>query len=156
MINATLLTGVIRDSFEPFNNLRIVDLSKNMFTGPLPESIFDSTVIELLYLSDNALTGSIPSNYGNAMNLRDLYINNNMLIGTVPDIAPNQFMNLTEFLLFSNTITGSMPASICALRGEDNTTTTSDNNDLVALVADCGGISPIIQCDCCNGCITPE
>jgi Leucine-rich repeat (LRR) protein len=148
-VNATNLAGVVRDSFEPFTKLRFLDLSKNRFTGTLPESLFDSSAIELLYISDNALTGSIPSNYGNAISLRDLYINNNMLVGTVPPVLPGQLGNLTEFLVSGNGLTGTMPASICALRGDD------PENDLFNLVSDCGGVSPLIQCDCCNGCVTP-
>lgn len=146
-MNDTNLEGTIRDSFETFQNLRFVDFSRSKFSGPLPGSIFDNKAIEILYLSENALTGSIPANYGNASNLRDLYINDNKLVGMVPSIAPGQLLNLTEFLLENNTITGTMPASICALRGED------EKNDLYALVADCGGMAPLIQCDCCNSCV---
>lgn len=149
LVNATKLTGVIRDAFEPFRSLRFADFSKNQFSGPVPGSIFESSSIELLYFSENQLTGSIPSNYGNASNLSDLYINNNKLAGTVPPILPGQFPKLTEFLLFSNSLTGTMPASICSLRGDDT------ENDLTELVSDCGGSTPLIQCDCCNGCITP-
>lgn len=148
MVNATNLSGVVRDSFEPFNSLRFLDLSKNRFTGTLPGSLFDSELIEIIYISENALTGSIPSNYGNAINLRDLFINNNLLAGTVPPVTPGQLPNLTEFLLSGNALTGTMPASICALTGDD------PENDLVTLVADCGGTTPLIQCDCCNGCVT--
>jgi Leucine-rich repeat (LRR) protein len=147
-VNDTNLSGIIRDSFEPFTDLRFLDLSRNRFTGTLPQSLFDSSTLEIFYISENALTGSIPSNYGNALRLRDLYINNNMLAGTVPPVMPGQLPNLTEFLLSGNDLTGTMPASICALVGED------PENDLVTLVADCGGITPLIQCDCCNGCIT--
>ena len=146
-MNDTNLEGTIRDSFESFQSLRFADFSKNKFTGPLPGSIFDIAGIEILYFSENALTGSIPANYGNASNLRDLYVNDNQLVGMVPPITPGQLLNLTEFRLENNSITGTMPASICALRGEDET------NDLYALVADCGGMVPLIQCDCCNGCI---
>jgi Leucine-rich repeat (LRR) protein len=150
LVNATNLSGVIRDSFEPFNNLRFFDLSKNRFTGTLPGSLFDVDSIEIIYIYENSLTGSIPSNYGNAIHLHDLYINNNFFAGTVPPITPGQLPNLTEFLLSGNELTGTMPASICALTGSD------PESDLVTLVADCGGTTPLIQCDCCNGCITPE
>jgi Leucine rich repeat len=146
-VNGTQLEGSIRDAFEPFQNLRFVDLSMNMFTGPLPGSLFDVPTLEILYLSENALTGSIPSNYGNASNLRDLYLNSNELVGMVPPIQAGQLASLTELRLENNALTGSMPASICALRGDDRET------DLVALIADCGGTTPKIQCDCCNSCV---
>lgn len=147
-MNGTNLKGVIRDSFEPFRNLRFVDLSKNLLTGPLPSSIFNSDAIEILYLSYNALTGTIPANYGNASKLHDLYLNDNKLTGMVPPVGPNQLQNLTEFLIENNLISGTMPASICALRGQNPAM------DLFTLVADCGGVVPRIQCDCCSGCIS--
>jgi hypothetical protein len=140
------MEGVIRDSFEPFQNLRFVDLSSSQFTGPIPSSLFDVPTLEILYLYENALTGSIPSNYGNASNLRDLYLNDNMLIGNVQPIEAGQLDRLTEFRLENNMLTGSMPASFCALRGDDR------EQDLIALIADCGGAMPQLQCDCCNSC----
>jgi len=127
--------------------LRFVDFSRNAFTGPLPGSLFDNGAIELLYLSENMFTGAIPSNFGNADTLRDFYVNDNMLIDMVPSIQSGELEGLSEFRLENNGITGTMPASICALRGDDR------ENDLVTLIADCGGTNPLIQCDCCNGCV---
>lgn len=118
-----------------------------MLTGTIPASIFEIATIEILYFSNNELTGSIPSSYASAGSLRDLYVNGNQLTGNVPDIEPGQLMALTEFRLESNAITGTMPASVCALVGPDNVT------DLVALTADCGGVEPLIQCTCCTACM---
>lgn len=147
LVNDTKLEGLIRDAFEPFTMLRFADFSRNAFTGPLPGSIFDNSMVEILYFSENAFTGEIPANYANAERLRDLYLNDNELLGMVPPIESGQFEMLTEFRLERNGITGTMPASICALRGDDR------SSDLVALIADCGGNPPLIECDCCNGCI---
>lgn len=141
------MEGLIRDSFSTFEQLRFVDFSRNAFTGPLPGSIFDNGAIELAYFSSNQFTGAIPSNFVNAEHLRDLYVNDNMLINMVPNVGPGQLEKFSEFRLENNGITGTMPASICALRGSDPET------DLVALIADCGGSQPLIQCDCCNGCV---
>jgi len=109
--------------------------------------MFENGAIELFYLSMNIFTGAIPSNWGEADTLRDLYVNDNELTGMVPPIEPGQLENLSEFRLENNNIFGTMPASICALRGDDQET------DLVTLIADCGGPNPLIQCDCCNGCV---
>ena len=147
LVNDTNLEGVIRDSFGSFEQLRFVDLSRNAFTGPLPGTLFDNGAIELVYLSENMFTGAIPSSLGNAETLRDLYVNDNKLVGMVPSIAAGELENLSEFRLENNGITGTMPATICALRGDDR------ENDLATLIADCGGEAPLIQCDCCNGCV---
>ena len=147
LVNDTNLEGVIRDSFGSFEKLRFVDFSRNAFSGPLPGSIFDNGAIELVYLSENMFTGAIPSNLGNADTLRDLYVNDNKLVDMVPPIKAGELENLSEFRLENNGITGTMPSTICALRGDDR------DDDLATLIADCGGNAPLIQCDCCNGCV---
>lgn len=145
-MNETRISGTIRDAFEPFDKLIFFDLSNNTLTGPIPSSLFEIPTIEIVYLFGNQMTGTIPSTFGNASLLRDLYINDNLLSGTVPSILPDQLTMLTEFRLESNEIVGTMPSSICALRGEDQMT------DLFTLTADCDGSPPQIECDCCTGC----
>lgn len=138
--------GPIRDAFGMFRNLEFADFGNNMFTGPLPRSIFDLPKIRILYFFDNDLSGTIPSNYGNSEVLRDLYLHNNSLEGRVPPIEPGQLQLFTEFRIEFNDITGTMPASICALRGTNST------EDLVTLHSDCSGAEPEIRCDCCTQC----
>ena len=145
-VNDNNFVGTIRDAFDAFLKLEFVDFSKNSFTGTLPESLFDVPTIEIAYFYENALTGPIPSNYANSAALRDLYINDNMLSGQVPAITPDQLPVFTELRIENNDISGTMPASICALRGPDNST------DLVTLIADCGGTPPEIECSCCTEC----
>ena len=143
-VNDNKLTGTIRDAFDAFTLLEFVDFSKNQFTGTLPSSVFDVATAQILYFYENALTGTIPSNYANSPVLRDLYINDNLLSGQVPSITPDQLPVFTEFRLENNSIFGTMPASICALRGTNN------NTDLVTLIADC--VSEV-ECSCCTQCL---
>lgn len=103
--------------------------------------------MKILYMYENALTGTIPPNFGSSPVLRDLYLNDNLLTGTVPAIAAGQLEVFTEFRLEVNEITGTMPASICALRGPSNET------DLVTLIADCAGSPPQVSCSCCTACL---
>lgn len=145
-MNKNRFSGTIRDAFNDFKSLQFADYSENRLSGTLPASIFDVPTIEILYFFDNSLTGTLPSSYANAAKLRDLYIQNNDILGTVPAIQPGQLDSLTEFRLEGNELEGTMPASICALRGPNNET------DLVTLTADCGGDPPKIQCDCCTAC----
>jgi hypothetical protein len=135
--------------------LTFVDFSNNRFSGPLPASIFGLPRIEILYFFSNLFTGEIPSNYATSPVLRDLYLNNNRLTGSIPPISASntedgdvqqQLLVLTEFLLQNNSITGTMPASICELRGDNIT------EDLVTLIADCMSPDPLVQCDCCSDC----
>lgn len=138
--------GPIHDAFGNFLNLEFADFGINMFTGPLPDSIFDLPNIRILYFFENDLSGSIPTNFGNSPVLRDLYLHNNTIDGRVPPILPGQLELFTEFRIEFNDITGTMPPSICALRGDNST------DDLVTLHADCSGFDPQIRCDCCTQC----
>ena len=140
------LRGPIYDSFEKFQDLEFADFGMNMFTGPLPTSIFDLPRIRILYFFDNQLSGEIPPNFANSTVLRDLYLHNNTLSGRVPPIGPNQLQVFTELRIEYNDITGTMPPSICALRGTNQTA------DLVTLHSDCNGDEPEIRCDCCTEC----
>lgn len=145
-VRENAFTGPIRDTFANFQSLIRADFTSNQFTGPLPSSIFDLPEIRLLYFGENTLTGSIPENFGRPEFLRDLYLYNNTLTGRVPDIQPGQLQVFTEFRIEYNDITGTMPASICALRGENRT------DELVTLRSDCAGDPPEIRCDCCTAC----
>ena len=126
--------------------MQYVDFSNNALLGEIPASIFNVPSLELLYLNGNMLSGTIPANYGNPPRLRDLYFYQNNLMGTIPPIAPGQLEVLTEFLLEENDLTGTMPASICALRGLE------EDQDLARLTADCAGAVPMVECDCCTAC----
>jgi hypothetical protein len=149
-MNDMNLSGFIPSEIGNLLNLTFLDLSTNeAIIGNLPSQLFDLPNIEVIYLSNCTLTGTIPSTYGNPPLLRDLYLNGNFFAGAIPEIASGQLENLEEFLVYENAFTGSMPASICALR--DNSTTPF----LEDLWADCAGETPLIQCDfpaCCNRC----
>lgn len=107
--------------------------------------------LRIAYFSNNTLTGTIPSSYSKPALLRDLYLDGNGLTGTVPAIQPGQLQDLNEFLVQHNFLSGSMPSSVCDLRG--------DNGDLDNLFASCGGENPRILCTfpaCCNRCFEIE
>jgi hypothetical protein len=124
-----------------------VDISNNIFLGgSLPTTFFEMPSIKNVYIANCSLTGTIPANFGTPPALRDLYLDGNLLVGTVPEISFGQLTMLNEFLLQNNMLTGSMPASVCALR--DNTT-----GILEDLWSDC--LVPEIECEfpsCCNRC----
>jgi hypothetical protein len=149
-VNENLLEGTIRDAFASFRGLSFVDFSMNAFTGVLPTSVFDLPNISILYFHENELAGSIPPNYGNGPLLRDLYLYDNALSGTVPPVPLGGLEVFTELRIETNRIVGTIPASLCALRGDNNET------DLVTLTADCGGSSPRVQCDCCTACFDAQ
>ena len=136
------------DLFSTFDRLDTLDLGQNRFSGTVPATIFSVPSLRLLYLSNNKFTGNIPANFGNAARLRDLYLNDNELEGQIPPILPGQLQNLTEFLLQRNTLTGTMPESICELV-EDGSGVLED------LWSDCqltNGVAEV-SCSCCTQCV---
>ena len=86
----------------------------------------------------------IPDNFGSARELEDLYLNNNRLTGMIPGITVTEFRNVKELRFDSNELTGTMPASICALNLD------ASNNE--TLTADCG-VPVQVECDCCTDCL---
>jgi len=151
-VNDLQLSGTLPTEIGGLAALDFLDVSdNNAMTGAIPTELFDLQLIRLVYLSNNTFTGTFPANYGNPPLLRDLFVENNFLIGTVPEIAAEQLLNLNEFLIWGNVLTGSVPASICALRND----TEPAIGILEDLWSDCGGDPPEIACDfpaCCNRC----
>ena len=138
-----LFNGPIPNVFVGFSALQDLDLSTCFFTGPIPDTIFNNLALERVYLNNNQITGTLPANYGNSPVLEDLFLDNNQLNGAVPPAT--SLGNLREFTLQNNLFTGTMPASVCALRA----------SSLELLFSDCGGATPEIVCsfpDCCNRC----
>ena len=132
-VNDNSFSEAIPDGFGSWGELDFADFSNNQFTGSIPASIFDIPTIRILYLSNNFISGPLPDNYSDPPVLRDLFINGNSITGSVPDIETGQLMQLTEFLLQDNQFTGSMPSSVCNLRGsgilDDLWADCSDNAD---------------------------
>jgi len=69
------LTGSLQAEIRNLQNLRILDLSDNQFTG-LPAEIGQLTSLEVLDISNNQLTG-LPHELGNLSNLKQLNLSGN-------------------------------------------------------------------------------
>ncbi|XP_030519202.1 receptor-like protein EIX2 [Rhodamnia argentea] len=83
-----------------------VDLSSNLYEGPLP--IWSSNVTTL-YLRDNRFSGPIPPNIGELMPcLTDLDISGNGLNGTIP-LSIGNMTNLTTLVISNNFLSGEIP-----------------------------------------------
>ena len=124
-----------------------MDVSNCIFTGPIPDSIFSAPPLRVLYMSNNTLTGTIPTSYAQPQLLKDLWLDGNGLRGSIPSFSAGQLTDLNELLLQFNFFTGSVPQSLCALRG--------NGGNLDALFTDCGGANPQVICvfpTCCNRC----
>jgi hypothetical protein len=80
--------------------LRVLDLSKNSFTGEIPKPIGKLKGLQQLNLSHNFLTGHIQSSLGFLTNLQSLDMSSNMLTGRIPvqltDLTFLQVLNLSQ------------------------------------------------------------
>lgn len=123
-------------------------MSSNVLNGTIPDSIFEVPTLRLAYFSNNSIVGTIPPNYSKPPLLRDLFFDGNGLTGSIPPLMQaGDLQDLNELLLQNNFLSGSMPSSVCDLRG--------DAGDLDDLFADCGGQNPRVLCSfpsCCNRC----
>ncbi|XP_026380196.1 probable leucine-rich repeat receptor-like protein kinase At1g35710 [Papaver somniferum] len=119
-------------------NIQFLDLSGNLFEGPIPAEIGSLTKLQDLKLSRNQLNGSIPSEIGLLANLRILELYENPLEGPIPSSIGNLKMlqtldlayvnlnssipdelglctNLTYLGLASTNLQGSLPPSMASL-----------------------------------------
>lgn len=130
-------TGLISWSawVDSFCSIRLLDLSNNRFTGPvplglgscsrlktfragfnyltgsLPDDIYTATSLEQLSLSFNHISGSIKNGIVNLTSLRILELYSNSLTGLIPrDIG--KLTNLESLVLHNNSLSGSLPSSL--------------------------------------------
>lgn len=89
--------------------LRIVDLSSNSLTGPLPPDISNLQKLEFLILMMNELSGEIPSEISKLQALEYLDLSHNHLTGRIPDMPQN---GLKVFNVSYNNLQGAVPKSV--------------------------------------------
>ncbi|KAL6332562.1 hypothetical protein AAG906_008982 [Vitis piasezkii] len=99
------LSGRVPNSLV-FSYLANVDLSSNLFDGPLP---LWSSNVSTLYLRDNLFSGPIPQNIGQVMPiLTDLDISRNSLNGSIP-LSMGNLQALITLVISNNNLSGEIP-----------------------------------------------
>ncbi|KAI3409021.1 uncharacterized protein J3R85_019901 [Psidium guajava] len=105
-VGSNRLTGEPPTSLLFVDDQSNVDLSSNLYEGPLP--IWSSNVTTL-YLNDNRFSGHIPPNIGELMPyLTDLDISWNGLNGTIP-LSIGNMTSLTTLVISNNYLSGEIP-----------------------------------------------
>ena len=113
-------------------------MGRNRLEGPIPSSLSNASFIEFLDLSSNNFTGTIPllgnmknlvklflgtnswssttelnfqlfDSLTNCTQLENIYLNSNQLVGELPSSVANLSVNLQEFCIDDNFLTGSFP-----------------------------------------------
>jgi hypothetical protein len=139
------LQGKIPTEIGALTKLTFLDLDYNKLTGSLSSELLSLSSLTQLDINDNKMTGSIDG-IGVFPNMSFLQLHNNSFTGTVPQ-AVGTYSNLGAFTLHESQIKGVMPESVC-----DLLRTRDLGGVLDSLIADCGGLNPEIQCDCCTDC----
>ncbi|GLU08593.1 hypothetical protein SLE2022_254980 [Rubroshorea leprosula] len=149
-----------------YQDLRFIDLSSNLFEGPIP---FWSTETETLYLHDNLFSGPIPENIGELMpglielviswnrlqgsipsslckikSLEILSLGSNRLSGELPDCW-NQSQIIKALDVANNSISGRIPRSICFLTGLQFLLLSKNNfrGKIPACLQNCSGLQSL-------------
>ncbi|CAO2828124.1 unnamed protein product [Amaranthus hypochondriacus] len=96
-----------------------LDVSSNMFTGPIDMNIGNKPAIRYitsLILSNNPLGGNIPKSLANLVQFQDLELEGNKLLGPIPEeIGSNK--ELSSIKLSRNYLSGSIPGKVLNLKG---------------------------------------
>ncbi|XP_044473242.1 receptor-like protein EIX2 [Mangifera indica] len=90
--------------------VRMIDLSKNNFSGGVPMGVTDLSTLQSLNLSHNSLTGRIPENIGAMSSLESIDFSGNQLSGEIPQsISKLTFLSVLN--LSNNKLSGRIPSS---------------------------------------------
>ncbi|KAL5735932.1 hypothetical protein ACOSQ2_030720 [Xanthoceras sorbifolium] len=92
------------------NLVRVIDLSKNNFSGEIPREVTALKALQLLNFSYNSLTGRIPENIGSMREIQLIDFSANQLSSEIPESISNltflSYLNLAD-----NNLTGRIPTS---------------------------------------------
>ncbi|XP_044473140.1 receptor-like protein EIX2 [Mangifera indica] len=90
--------------------VRMIDLSKNNFSGGIPMGVMDLSTLKSLNLSHNSLIGRIPENIGAMSSLESIDFSGNQLSGEIPQsISKLTFLSVLN--LSNNKLSGRIPSS---------------------------------------------
>ncbi|OAY39843.2 hypothetical protein MANES_10G092901v8 [Manihot esculenta] len=107
-------SGHIPENIGDLSFLAFLSLANNQISGEIPSSIGKLQLGRVIDLSWNNLTGRIPTSIGNCYSLEVLDLQHNKLSGNIPK-SLGQLSNLQTFHLRNNMIRGKLPSSFRGL-----------------------------------------
>ncbi|XP_021800206.1 LRR receptor-like serine/threonine-protein kinase FLS2 [Prunus avium] len=109
------------------SNIGWLYLRDNLFSGPIPHNIGQvMTNLTYLDISMNSLSGSIPLSFGNLSQLQFILIANNLLSGEIPHFW-NNIPSLGCIDLSNNSLSGTIPRSLGSLTSLEFLSLSSNN-----------------------------
>ena len=94
-------------------SLSVINLRNNDLSGSIPVSITSLYSLERLSLASNDLSGTIPENLSSLTALEALDLSSNHLTGTLPLSLCNSSNPLSDLLVNSNQLQGTIDVSSC-------------------------------------------
>ncbi|CAN6565276.1 unnamed protein product [Malus baccata var. baccata] len=107
-------SGEISSDIGALSSLHTLNLSGNSLAGPIPVAVGELKVLNNLDLSENRLNGSIPQEIGGAFSLKELRLEKNFLTGKIPT-SIEHCSSLTTLTVSQNRLTGPLPAAMSKL-----------------------------------------
>lgn len=96
-------------TFQSTNNIMLIDMSYNSFTGPIPRELTLLKGLQSLNLSGNQLSGTIPNDIGILRRLESLDLSYNDLVGEIPS-SLSDLTFLSCLNLSYNNLSGRIPS----------------------------------------------
>ncbi|KAM1109032.1 hypothetical protein PS2_008487 [Malus domestica] len=108
LLDENHLNGTIPPSIFNIQNLQIMSLRSNQFSGELPHAWTMESYMKFLDVGQNNLSGTIPTSLGGLRSLEILKLNDNNFGGEIPDALQN-CSNLASIDLGDNKLSGNIP-----------------------------------------------
>ncbi|KAJ0809679.1 putative protein kinase RLK-Pelle-LRR-XI-1 family [Helianthus annuus] len=114
-LSTNLLKGSLPETlFINLRNLECLNLTNNMFQGPILQDLHLFPNLEVIQLFENQFEGRIPSSIGQLQNLRHLDLHLNRLNSSIP-YELGFCSKLTYLALAENSLSGELPISLSNL-----------------------------------------
>ncbi|KAK6287115.1 hypothetical protein POUND7_013294 [Theobroma cacao] len=125
VLTALNISATLPPEFSKFRHLKLLDLSRNYFTGSIPQE-WATMKLEVLSFMGNRLSGPFPKVFTYITSLRNLYAQILIFYRSIMSIEGNNFsgpippdigklINLQKLILSSNAFNGELPPELANL-----------------------------------------
>lgn len=149
------LSGNFPEGMSRYQNLSVLALHTNRFTGTIPRTIGLLPRLERFQLDDNFFSGEIPDNFSNLPNLYQLTLSNNRFSGRIPK-SIGECKRLQHLNLSMNMLSGSIPKEIFDLSDSTRQISLAHNFLTGSLPNEVGVLKMISSLDVSNNEISGE
>ncbi|KAK2651139.1 hypothetical protein Ddye_018628 [Dipteronia dyeriana] len=114
-LSDNFLTGELPNCWLQLQDLVVLNLANNNFSGRIPDLSSAKCSIQSLYLRNNNFIGGLPSSLKMCQELKFINVGENGFSGKIPTWIGESLPNLVVLSLRSNRFNGSIPLQLCQL-----------------------------------------